>query len=368
MSRFRIRWYVPIAIAFLVFMAFNVSRLLHADNPTRPRANDIAAAERLVAPPPGELDERYPPPPAASLSGNGVVEPNTPETRIGTVVPGRIVKVLVTEGQRVAAGDVLLELDAAVEAATLAASEAEVAASAAQLARSVRGSRSEDIRAATADADTAEARAELSQSVADRVSSAAAGGAATGDEADRARRQAQADRAASAAALARQQAVVAGSRREDVQLARAQWAAAIARRDGAKAELDRLTLRAPMAGEVLQLKYRLGEYIQPGDGAVVIMGDTQHLKVRMDVDERDIAKITVGKDVVVRANAFPGIDFTGTVVELGRRMGRKNVRSDDPSERNDTKILEAVIALQGAPGLLVGQRVTCYVTAKTPSK
>ncbi len=44
-------------------------------------------------------------------------------------------------------------------------------------------------------------------------------------------------------------------------------------------------------------------------------------------------------------------------------MGRKNVRSDDPVERNDTKILEAVVALNGAPPLVVGQRVVCYVLA-----
>jgi HlyD family secretion protein len=66
--------------------------------------------------------------------------------------------------------------------------------------------------------------------------------------------------------------------------------------------------------------------------------------------------------VIVRADAYPGKDFHGKVRELGRRMGRKNVRSDDPAERNDTKILEVVLALDDPRGLVVGQRVTCYVT------
>jgi HlyD family secretion protein len=51
----------------------------------------------------------------------------------------------------------------------------------------------------------------------------------------------------------------------------------------------------------------------------------------------------------------------GKVVEVGRRFGRKNVRTDDPVERNDTKILEVVIELEGHELLVPGQRVMSYV-------
>jgi HlyD family secretion protein len=81
----------------------------------------------------------------------------------------------------------------------------------------------------------------------------------------------------------------------------------------------------------------------------------------MDVDERDVGKVALGAKVVVRADAFPGRDFTGTLRELGRHMGRKNARTDDPAQRNDTKILEAVVELDAPAGLVAGQRVTCYV-------
>ena len=66
-------------------------------------------------------------------------------------------------------------------------------------------------------------------------------------------------------------------------------------------------------------------------------------------------------NVVVRAIAFPGRDFPGRVIEVARRMGRKNVRTDDPIERNDTKVLEVVIALEQSRDLVVGQRVMSYV-------
>jgi HlyD family secretion protein len=45
-------------------------------------------------------------------------------------------------------------------------------------------------------------------------------------------------------------------------------------------------------------------------------------------------------------------------------MGRKNVRTDEPTERLDTKILEVVIDLDDPKGLVPGLRVTSYVDAK----
>ena len=43
-------------------------------------------------------------------------------------------------------------------------------------------------------------------------------------------------------------------------------------------------------------------------------------------------------------------------------MGRKNVRSDDPTERIDTKILEVVLELDEKDGLVPGLRVVAYVS------
>ena len=42
-------------------------------------------------------------------------------------------------------------------------------------------------------------------------------------------------------------------------------------------------------------------------------------------------------------------------------MGRKNVRTDDPTERIDTKILEVVLELDEREGLFPGLRVVGYV-------
>jgi hypothetical protein len=86
----------------------------------------------------------------------------------------------------------------------------------------------------------------------------------------------------------------------------------------------------------------------------------------MDVDERDIAKVRAGARAWVTADAFPSARIVGKVAEIGRRMGRKNVRTDEPTERIDTKILEVVIDLDEPGQLVPGLRVMSYVTDGGP--
>jgi HlyD family secretion protein len=361
MKRILGRWYVIAGLVIVLPMGFLAMRLLRAEPSNSPRPTDISKATRIARAPDGSQDERVAAPPMGSVTGSGVVEPRDRQTNVGGSVAGRIAKVLVVEGQKVRVGDELLEFDSAIEQAALAAATAENAAAQQQLLRVVRGSRAQDIQAVIADANAARARAQLSENVAERKRRLAAVGGVSPQEIDTAIRNAQADESTALAAEARAHAVLAGSRQEDELLAHAQADAAAARRDQAQATLDRLLVRAPIAGEVLQVLVRAGEYYRPDSDPLIVIGDTSELRVRMDVDERDVGRVKLGDAVIVRANAFPGVDYKGKVVEIGRRMGRKNVRTDEPTERNDTKILEVLVSLDGARGLFIGQRVTCYI-------
>lgn len=353
-----------IGLGVLAGMAVMASRLGRHATAATPRAEDVVKAARTTAPADGAPDERADPSPPGTVSGNGVVEPRERQTNVSAAVSGRVARVLVQEGQQVSAGDLLVELESAVERAALAAATAELAAARAQLQRVLRGSRAEEAQAAVAEAEAARARAEQARGAAHRTSELFASGSVTTDESERARLEAQALDRAAAAAEARSHAVLAGSRREDVQLAHAQADAAAARRDQAQAAVDRLLVRSPLAGQVLEVRVRAGEHSALDAGPLVVIGDVSELRVRMEVDERDVARVALGQRVIVRANAYPGVDFLGQVVELGRSMGRKNVRSDDPTERNDTKVREVVVKLDRRDRLLVGQRVTCYVQGK----
>jgi HlyD family secretion protein len=341
-----------------------VVRTATSGPPTVPREKDRARAERELPPPRGG-DERTPLAPGGDwIAGNGVVEPADREIAVAGEVAGRVAAIEAAEGQWVEAGAALVHLEAGVERAALAAAEAELEPARAELRRTARGLRREDVDAAIAEAGAARSRAELSWGALQRTEALAAGGAATPDELDRARRQASIDRMTAEAAEARRRAAEAGSRAEDVAIAEARASAASARREQAAAALARLSIRAPAAGEVLEIKVRPGESWSPTSASpVAILGDTRRLRVRVDVDERDIGRLRPGAAAYATAPAFPGERFPGKVVEIGRRMGRKNVRTDDPAARIDTKILEVVFELEAKASLVPGLRVLGWVQA-----
>ncbi len=362
MKRARIPWSLVCMVGLGVLLSGLILRSVLAGPPTVPRGSDRHLAARSVQPAHGR-DERAAVPDGELVAGNGVVEPAQRETKVAAEVPGRIEQLAVKEGDFVRAGAELVRLAGASETAALAAAEAELAAAKVDYMRVTRGQRHEDIDAAIADADAAQARSDLSSGVLLRNEQLAKDGAVTADELDRLRRQAAADRSLYRLSDARRRAAVTGSRKEDILAARARFQAAAARRTQAQAVLNRLTVRAPLDGEILQIKYRVGEYYSPGNpDPLLTLGDTHKLRVRMDVDERDIGKIKLGAAAFVTADAFPGIKFSGTVLEVGRRMGRKNIRTDDPTERIDTKILEVIIDLGHPAQLIPGLRVVSYLT------
>jgi multidrug resistance efflux pump len=340
---------------------------LRAGTNAAPLSKDSENAKREVRPTAGS-DERTELSPPGMAAGDGIVEPKERETKVAAAVPGRIASIMVSEGERVQAAAPLVQLEDGPELAALAAAEADLAVTQADFTKAIHGQRREDVEATISDAEAANARAALSKDVYARTQKLAPSGATTPDELEKARRQAEIDARTAESAEARRRAAVTGTRYEDVLAARARVASAGSKRDQAKANLERLTIRAPTAGTILQIKYRVGEYETPGAGQdpLLLIGDTSELRVRLDVDERDIGKLSLNAPAFVTVDAFPGRQFKGHVAQIGQRMGRKNVRTDDPAERIDTKILEVVIALEDRVGLLPGLRVSGYLTPIAP--
>lgn len=348
-----------VALASMVML---IARFILAGPSTTPRDKDRVAAERAAS---ACTDERVVVPREGLVAGNAIVEPRDRETKVAAAVPGRIAALAVHEGDKMKRGTLLVQLEDGPEQSALQAAEADLGSAQKDYEKSMHGQRREDIDAWMNDAEAARARAESSADAFGRTAQAAKGGAATADELDKARRQAESDRRTFEASDARRRAAVAGSRFEDIAAARARSQAARARADQARANLARLAVRAPIDGEVLQVKYRVGEYVTPGGDALVVLGDTTVLRVRIDIDEREVGHVALGNAAFAVADAYPARKFTGKVVEIGHRMGRKNVRTDDPTERIDTKILETVIELDDPRGLVPGLRVTGYIEGRT---
>jgi HlyD family secretion protein len=85
----------------------------------------------------------------------------------------------------------------------------------------------------------------------------------------------------------------------------------------AYAGLGQLTIRAPIASTVLQVNAKVGELASPtAPQALVLLGDLSGLRVRAEVDERDVGKIKLGGAVVVRSDALRGREFGGKVMSI----------------------------------------------------
>jgi HlyD family secretion protein len=91
-----------------------------------------------------------------------------------------------------------------------------------------------------------------------------------------------------------------------------------------------------------------------------MFGDLSALKVRAEVEERDTAKIRVGQQVIVRADAYPDQDFEGHVASMAQSLSSPRIATRGPRRPNDVEVLEALIDLDGLPPLLTGMRVDVF--------
>jgi len=75
----------------------------------------------------------------------------------------------------------------------------------------------------------------------------------------------------------------------------------------------------------------------------------------------DVSKLKVGQRAYVMAEAYGTRKFRGHVIRVGLILGKKNVRTDEPSEHVDTKILETLVELDPGQPLPLGLRVDSFV-------
>jgi len=126
-------------------------------------------------------------------------------------------------------------------------------------------------------------------------------------------------------------------------------------------EIEKTRVRAPFAGTVLNVWAKVGEVATPSASApLVLFGDSSEMRVRAELEERDLVKVRVGQKVVVRSDAHPGKDFVGKVTSLGGALGARNIASRGPRRPSDIDVLEVVANLGARPQLLPGMRVDVF--------
>ena len=298
--------------------------------------------------------------PAPVLAAPGRVEGQSEVVEVGAAVDGVIAAVLVNEGQVVKAGELIARLACDDLEADIGAAKAAENSARQTKARLVRGSRDEERRASAADEAAARAALGLAQDEFKRFSALIAEGIVPQDQFDRASRQLDAAQATAAAAVARERLVSADPLPEELQRADAEIALAERRAASAQARFAKCFVRSPIDGTVLKRHREPGESISVFvPRPIVSVANVTALRIRAEVDERDIARVREGQRTRVTIDAFPDQPFSGTVRRIGSLMGRKTVRAGDPAEKADRDVLEVLIDIDRPdPKLVIGLRVT----------
>lgn len=299
---------------------------------------------------------------SAVVAGPGRVEAVSEEVRVSAQIGGRLQDVLVDENDRVRAGQVIAVIENVDYRARVASAEATLRLREADSRRVHNGARAQEREDAAA--TVREAQAVLDNAKADvaRRGNLFNEAVISRAELDNAEEQARVAQARADSARERWSLLEAGSREEDIARADADVALARAALDEAKAVLGKTFLRAPIDGIVLRRHRRSGESVSTQfESPIVTLADRSRVRVRVDVDESDVSKLRVGQTGYVTADAFGDRRFSGHIVRVGRILGRKNVRTDEPTERVDTKILETLVELDDGAELPLGLRVQAFI-------
>ncbi|AWL07707.1 HlyD family secretion protein [Massilia oculi] len=186
------------------------------------------------------------------------------ETNVSSKVPGRVSRVHVQLGQTVARGDLLFELDSPEVRAKVAQAEAARDAARAASLKVQAGARPQEIVAARANWERAEAGARLAELTYQRIAAMVAEGVLARQKRDDAEAQARSATELATAARAQYDMARQGARPEDKLAAEAQVRQVTGVLAETGAALDETRIMAPTQGEVTKLAIQAGELAPQG--------------------------------------------------------------------------------------------------------
>lgn len=261
----------------------------------------------------------------ATVAASGIIEAVNENVRIAPPVAGLITKVFVAVGDQIKAGDPLLQLDDRDLRAQLLARESAIPPMQAQI---------EEQKYRIGDLDTQLKRL---QAIHDRRAVSEDDLTRTWYALEMAKR-----------ALRRHEATLKQT---------------IAQRDETKLLSERLTIRAPRGGAILQVNTRAGEYAMPGAAEpLFLLGDTQQLQVRADVDEVNAPLVAPNAPgmAYLKGNTRHAIPLT--FVRIDPYVVPKKSLTGDNTERVDTRVLQIIYRFdRPAFPVYAGQQLDVFI-------
>lgn len=321
--------------------------------------------------PPPERPSRF----AESIHGMGVVEAQRENIPIGTAVPGLVMEVFVDGrpgydpphkwvGDRVAKGEPLFRIDGRDLDAELKSREAALAAAEAQLHRLENMPRAEDVPIARAAVEEADARLLDSEAAFARSSNLYQRSMLSASDYDKDRFARLAAKAALEKAKADLEKLEAGAWKEDVEVQRASVLQARSMVESTRIMIERLTVRAPVDGQVLQVNVRPGQIATlTWKEPMIVLGEVDRLHVRVDVDENDLPRFKQGVPAVATMKGKTEPEFPLKYVRIEPYVIPKKSLTGDNSERVDTRVLQVIYALPENPPakVYVGQQMDVFL-------
>ena len=256
---------------------------------------------------------------SVSATATGTVESEA-EVSVRAEVSGRILRLLVDEGDRVARGQVVAELDPQEVDAQLALARAELATAKARLEEEQAGVIVLRERIRTKIEETRATRDRTAKDL-ERMRALHADGAISRQQVDQSQAEFDVAVAAHEAALAdRNQLTV---KEHQVSAARAAAGQREAQIRLLEVQRTRMSLRSPIAGLVTRRFASEGEVVGLGGGSTVTLGgpmftlvDVARLYVRATVDEFDARRVRLDQEARVTLDAFPGRTLRGRVYKI----------------------------------------------------
>jgi multidrug resistance efflux pump len=303
---------------------------------------------------------------ADALAAAGIVEAQTENIAVGSATPGVVVEVLVKVGDDVQPGAPLFRLDDRELRAELAVRSAAIDRAKSDLVRLEAEPRPEKIPVQAALVREAEALLTRERDALKRAQETFAQRVTTAEDLVSKQQAVAYAEAGLAKARADLDLLEAGSWQYDRDVSRADLKRSEAEAGQIETELDRLVVRALVAGRVLQVNVRPGEFVgTPANQPLVILGDIEKLHVRVDIDEYDIARF----NQKAAATAFPRGSlqerYPLEFVRVEPFVVPKKSLTGDTTERVDTRVLQVIYEFDpaGRPPLFVGQQVDVYIDA-----
>lgn len=254
------------------------------------------------------------PPYRAFVAGSGIIEANTENIAIGTHIAGIVSKIYVQIGGQVKAGDALFTIDDRAQRALIATDSAAVNATCAQM-------------------ELAKYELKIGNAlIAKKVIS-------------------QED---------------LETRRHTADTAEAQYLQAQANLEAAKIDLERLTVRAPVDGQVMQLKLHPGEFAPTGVLAqpLILLGNVEPMNVRVNVDENDAWRVRPNAEAIGYLRGNNQIRAPLRFVRFEPYVVPKMSLTGDTTERVDTRVLQVIYSFErGSLPIYVGQQMDIYIDA-----